>query len=114
MKLKIDRSANAAYIKITNKPVKETKAVSEYCHVDLDANGVAVGIELLFVSESLDDFKFWLDLNGAAQYFQMSPETIRRWTKSGQLASYKIGRDYRFKKEDLDSFIERHKVVPAH
>jgi len=113
MKLKIDRKADAAYIKISNKPVKETREVSEYCHVDLDENGAAVGIELLFVSETMDDLKFWLDLNDAARYFQLSPETIRRWTKSGRLPFYKIGRDYRYRKEDLDAFIERHKIMPA-
>jgi len=62
MKLTLDRRANAAYIKVSSNPIKETKSVSEYCNVDLDENGAIVGVELLFVSEYMADLRMWLDL----------------------------------------------------
>jgi len=111
MKLTIDRRANAAYLTVSTNPIKETKPVSEYCNVDLDENGAIVGLEMLFISEYAADFKVWLDLAGAADYFQKSQETIRRWAKSGQLQYYKFGRDFCFKKEDIDSFILKNKYA---
>lgn len=32
--------------------------------------------------------------------------TVYRWVQDGKLKAYKIGRQYRVKKEDLDAFIQ--------
>jgi len=111
MKVSLDRNANAAYIKISNNPIKETKQVSDYCNVDIDAIGKIVGVELLFVSENSSDFKLWLDVVSVAEYLQKSEVTIRRWTKAKELPSYKIGGEYRFIKEEIDDFIKKNKYA---
>jgi excisionase family DNA binding protein len=111
MKLSLDRNANAAYIKISNKPIKETKQVSDYCNVDIDAIGEIVGVELLFVSEYASDFKMWLDVAGAAEYLQKSEVTIRRWIKAKELPSYKMGGEYSFLIEEIEDFIKKNKYA---
>jgi excisionase family DNA binding protein len=111
MKLSLDRNANAAYLKISNNPIKETKQVSDYCNVDVDAMGGIVGIELLFVNEYSSDFKIWLDVAGVAEYLQKSEVTIRRWTKSKELPSYKIGGEYSFLMDEIGDFIKKRKYA---
>lgn len=106
MKIELDRSANAAYIKISNAPITTTKQVSDYCNVDLDAKGGIVGIELLYVSEYSADFKAWLNVAGVAEYLQKSEVTIRRWVKNREIPSYKIGGEYCFDKEEIDAYIK--------
>ena len=107
MKISLDRNANAAYIKISNNPIKETRQVSEYCNVDIDESERIVGIELLFVSEYSSDLKAWLNVADLAEYLQKSEVTIRRWTKAKELPYYKIGGEYCFAKDEIDKFIEK-------
>lgn len=104
-----DRKADAGYIKLSKKKIKSTKTVSDYCHVDIDSEGGVIGIELLHVSQYMDDFKVWLDLNNAAEYLNKSPITIRRWVKASKIPHYRPGKEYLFTKEDLDVFINQHK-----
>jgi excisionase family DNA binding protein len=111
MKITFDRSANAAYIKVSNNPIKETRQVSEYCNVDIDATDRIVGIELLFVSEYSPDFKMWLNVASLADYLQKSEVTIRRWTKARELPSYKIGGEYCFVKDEIDEYIKKNRFA---
>ncbi|MFC2160050.1 helix-turn-helix domain-containing protein [Acidobacteriota bacterium] len=109
MVITFDRKADAGYIKFSKKKIEKTKHVSDYCQVDLDAEGGVIGIELLNISQYMDDFKIWLDLNNAAEYLNKSPITIRRWVKEKKIPYYKPGKEYLFTKEDLDEFINSHK-----
>jgi excisionase family DNA binding protein len=109
MKISFDRVADAGYIKISNKKISKTIHATNCCNIDVDERGGIIGIELLFISEYMDDFKFWLSLASAAEYLNKSSLTIRRWTQNGKLPSYRIGREYLFIKEDLDNFIQQHK-----
>ncbi len=111
MKIELDRSANAAYIKISSNPIATTKQVSDYCNVDVDAKGGIVGIELLFVSEYSADLRAWLDVAGVAAYLQKSEVTIRRWIKAKELPSYKIGGEYCFSKDEIDEYIKKQKFA---
>lgn len=43
----IDKTVDAAYITLSGEQIAETRALSDEINVDLDANGVAVGIEML-------------------------------------------------------------------
>jgi excisionase family DNA binding protein len=111
MKITYDRNADAAYLRISNHPIKETRQVSEDCNIDLDSKGRIAGIELLFVSEYSPDFKLWLSVASLAGYLQKSEVTIRRWTKAGELPSYKIGGEYYFVKEEIDEYIKKSKFA---
>lgn len=105
MKISFDRKADASYIKLSNKEISKTISVSDYCNVDLDSEGKVVGIELLFISQYMDDFKLWLDITDTAQYLDKSPGTLRRWVKEKKIPYYKLGKEYLFIKEDLDEYI---------
>ena len=107
MRVSFDRIADACYIKISNKKIKKTFAVSDYCNIDIDENDRIVGIELLFVSEYMRDSKLWLGVEDVAEYLNKSPVTIRRWIQEKKIPSYKIGREYMFIKEELDDYIQK-------
>ena len=107
MRVSFDRIADASYIKISNKKIKRTISVSDYCNIDIDENDRIVGIELLFVSEYMRDSKLWLGVEDVAEYLNKSPVTIRRWIQEKKIPSYKIGREYMFIKEELDDYIQK-------
>jgi excisionase family DNA binding protein len=111
MRITFDRTADASYIKLSEKEIDRTSTVSDYCNVDLDEDGKVVGIELLFISQYMDDFRLWLELSSAAEYLNKSEITLRRWVKDGGVPYYRLGREYLFIKEELDEFIKRHKKV---
>jgi excisionase family DNA binding protein len=109
MNISYDRGADAAYLKLSNLKITKTKSVSDFCNVDLDAEGHVVGIELLSIKGYAADFRAWLGIESAAEYLNKSPLTLRRWIKKGEISSYKIGKEYQFIKEELDEFIQRNR-----
>jgi len=44
-----------------------------------------------------------------AKKFKVTYLTVFRWIKSGKLKAFKVGKQYRVKQEDLESFIEQSK-----
>jgi excisionase family DNA binding protein len=55
------------------------------------------------------------DLRGACEYLKISPPTMYRIIKSGEITYSKIGTGrgtYRFRQEDLDAYIEKNLVEP--
>lgn len=46
-----------------------------------------------------------MDVQEAATYVGLSTFTVRRLAKQGALPAAKIGRAYRFKREDIDSYL---------
>ena len=50
----------------------------------------------------------WLSLQGAADHTKLSPATILRAVKRGDLTAYRVGgqRLYRFRAHDLDAWLE--------
>lgn len=56
--------------------------------------------------EGGDDSGDWLTLGEAARHLGVAQSTVRKWTDSGRLDTFKTpGGHRRFKKEDLDSFM---------
>ncbi len=45
-----------------------------------------------------------------AKILDVKTITIRRWIQSGKLIAYKIGKELRIKKSDLDNFLNNRKV----
>ena len=41
---------------------------------------------------------------------RLSRLTVYRYISSGKLSAYKLGRDYRVRKDDLESFLDAHKT----
>jgi len=48
----------------------------------------------------------WLTLEQIAEYLQMSASSIYKMAQSGKIPAYKIGRQWRFKKEEIDKWVE--------
>jgi len=46
-----------------------------------------------------------MNVEEAADYVGLSSFTVRRLAKNGSLPAAKIGRAYRFKREDIDSYL---------
>ncbi|MFP4082417.1 MAG: helix-turn-helix domain-containing protein [Candidatus Aminicenantes bacterium] len=51
----------------------------------------------------------WLTLEQIAEYLQMSTSSIYKMAQSGKIPSYKVGRQWRFKKEEIDRWVEKQK-----
>ena len=51
MKLKVDRQADALYLTLSEAPASHSEEVSPGIIVDYDAQGRAVGIEMLYLSK---------------------------------------------------------------
>jgi excisionase family DNA binding protein len=51
----------------------------------------------------------WVRTPDAAQYLGVHVETVRRWAREGVIPAAKLGNrgGFRFKREDLDRFLER-------
>lgn len=50
--------------------------------------------------------RLWLTVDEIAEDLQVHRETVRRWIRTGQLKSFKVGRQYRIKPEDIAEFIQ--------
>lgn len=49
-----------------------------------------------------------LNVKQVAQYLQLKESTIYSWAQDGKIPAIKIGRTWRFRRSDLDSWLERH------
>jgi len=49
----------------------------------------------------------WLTLEQIAEYLQMSTSSIYKMAQGGKIPAYKIGRQWRFKKEEIDAWVEK-------
>ena len=50
----------------------------------------------------------WLTTEEAAEYLQVHLDTLRRWARTGVIPAAKLGNrgGFRFRREDLDRFLE--------
>jgi len=55
------------------------------------------------------DMKKWLTLEQIADYLQMSSSSIYKMAQAGKIPAYKIGRQWRFKIEEIDKWVEKHR-----
>jgi excisionase family DNA binding protein len=54
----------------------------------------------------------WLTLAQIADELQLHIETVREWVRTKRLIAYRVGRDYRVKRTDLDKFLEERRTRP--
>jgi len=47
----------------------------------------------------------WLTLEQIAEYLQMSTSSIYKMAQKGKIPAYKVGRQWRFKKEEIDEWV---------
>lgn len=51
----------------------------------------------------------WLTLEQIAEYLQMSTSSIYKMVQKGKIPAYKVGRQWRFKKKEIDEWIKSQK-----
>jgi len=51
----------------------------------------------------------WLTLEQIAEYLQMSTSSIYKMAQAGKIPAYKVGRQWRFRKEEIDKWITNKK-----
>ena len=49
-----------------------------------------------------------LNVKQVAEYLQLKESTIYSWAQDGKIPAIKIGRTWRFRRTDLDDWLERH------
>lgn len=49
-----------------------------------------------------------LNVKQVARYLQLKESTIYSWAQDGKIPAIKIGRTWRFRRADLDAWLERH------
>ena len=55
----------------------------------------------------------WLTLEQIAEYLQMSTSSIYKMAQAGKIPAYKVGRQWRFKIEEIDKWVEKNKFRKA-
>ena len=54
----------------------------------------------------------WLTLQQIADELQLHIETVREWVRTKRLTAYRVGRDYRVKRDDLNKFLAERRTKP--
>ena len=49
-----------------------------------------------------------LNVKQVAEYLQLKESTIYSWAQDGKVPAIKIGRTWRFRRSDLDVWLQRH------
>jgi uncharacterized protein YuzE len=55
MRVRVDRAADAVYLDLTDRPIKESEEIADGIVADYDAEGRIVGIEILDASKRTND-----------------------------------------------------------
>lgn len=55
MRVRVDHGADAVYLNLTDRPIKDSAEVADGIVVDYDAEGRIVGVEILDASKRTDD-----------------------------------------------------------
>jgi uncharacterized protein YuzE len=55
MRVRVDQGADAVYVNLTDRPIKESEEVADGIVVDYDDQGRIVGVEILDASKRTDD-----------------------------------------------------------
>ncbi len=55
----------------------------------------------------------FLTVKELANTLKVNKMTVYRYIKSGKIEAYKVGKDYRIKKKEFDSFLEKIKTKQA-
>ncbi len=49
----------------------------------------------------------WLTVEQIAQEIGVGEETVRTWIRKKQLKAYRLGRDYKIKRQDFNEYLEK-------
>jgi excisionase family DNA binding protein len=55
----------------------------------------------------------WMNTDEAAAHVGVTPRTLYRFVNDGELQAFKLGRVLRFRRTDVDAFLETKRVQPG-
>ena len=55
MRVRVDHRADAVYLNLTDRPIKDSEEVADGIIIDYDVEGRIVGVEILDASKRTDD-----------------------------------------------------------
>jgi len=61
-------------------------------------------------SSAVPDFQSFLTTEEVLVYLKITPRTIYRLIRNGELPAVRIGRQWRFRRADLDAWVERQRA----
>lgn len=64
-----------------------------------------VQILVLIVGETLLEIERWLSVEEIAKHLGVSKETIYRWAEKSKIPAHKVGRQWKFRVSDVDSWV---------
>lgn len=64
-------------------------------------------------NSSVPDFQAFLTTEEVLAYLKITPRTIYRLIRNGELPAVRIGRQWRFRRADLDAWVERQRAFSA-
>ena len=64
--------------------------------------------ETLMIHDPGTELQAFLTTEEVLVYLKTTPRTIYRLIRSGELPAVRIGRQWRFRRADLDQWVERH------
>ena len=53
----------------------------------------------------------FLTVEEIAEKMRVKIDTVREWIRKKQLPAYKVGRDYRIKRDDYEEFLKKHRTT---
>lgn len=69
--------------------------------------------DMLFISQKWRENKMdntytdgWIGIDEAAKYMDVTKDTVRNWIKKTDIPAHKIGKLWKFKRSELDSWIK--------
>jgi excisionase family DNA binding protein len=62
------------------------------------------------VHSTMPDFQAFLTTEEVLAYLKITPRTIYRLIRNGELPAVRIGRQWRFRRNDLDAWLERQRA----
>lgn len=62
--------------------------------------------------DTRNDFEPLMTVEEVADYIKFEPSTIRQWVKARSIPHLKVGRSTRFRRQDIDAWVDRAKVMP--
>jgi excisionase family DNA binding protein len=66
---------------------------------------------MFMVKSTGPDFQAFLTTEEVLAYLKITPRTIYRLIRNGELPAVRVGRQWRFRRRDLDAWLERQRVV---
>lgn len=60
-----------------------------------------------------NELERWSSLDEVSKHLGVSKDTIRAWIKKDTIPHYKVGRQYKFKLSEVDTWIESGKSADA-